>query len=52
MGSAHDFDALEIARAHAEAFGKAQRAVALLKRRRAAIGHGIEAHDGGGHGIG
>src|ERR1039458_6284929 len=43
-GRAHHFDAFEIARSEAGIFGEAQGAVAGLKGRRAAVGHGVETH--------
>src|SRR5271165_77513 len=44
-GRPHDFDAAQVARPDAEVFGQPQGVVAGFKRRRAALGHRVEAHD-------
>src|SRR5258708_7120674 len=51
-GDADHFDAFQICRADAVAFGQEQRVVASLKWCGAAVGARVVAHDGGGHCVG
>src|SRR5208337_4264208 len=50
-GCAENFDAAEVTAANTQLLGEAEGAVSGLEGRRAAVGHVVGSHDGGGDGI-